>query len=379
MKYKENLLHLIKPEFTGYLTRRYRFLCLPIYFNTAIFIEIKKCYLIIDGIEIYDLRMSSIILSDRSIEIKTCDLYDITKENNYIMLDVTPQIVCAESLKRLLLKARDYPTFDIFKNPETLHVGRFGILMKSGPLIIKKMKCNSKKSIKAIINEISISIFLSENYKDFFVKLHSVFRIENHIFMVSDYKNTDLFYYLRDTTTFDICERTQFIYDIVIGMKIMHRNNIIHRDLKPENCVIDNSTGKIYIIDFGLSCIIPHKDSKKYTVCGTEGFMSPEMLCRKGYSFSTDFWSFGILLLLILPHDIIQSKKIRKRVKKMTESLLHKNLSKRENNWDNIIDNNLFNDFRIPDIRYDETLTVVDHNLVKDCMLLGLEYNSDSK
>jgi serine/threonine protein kinase len=378
MKYEENLLHLIQPLFTGYFTRKYRFLCLPVYIHTMIYIEIKKCYLIINGVEIHDLRMAHINFSDTLIEIKTCELYDNSDINKHITLIISPHRVCVDNLKELLAKARDYPTFDNFDSLQTLHVGKFGILMKSGPLIIKKMVCRSQKSIKSIINEISISIFLSENYKNYFVKLHSVFRIQNHIFMVSDHKDIDLFYYLRDDPECDIRKRIQIIYDIAVGMKIIHNHRIIHRDLKPENCVMDYSSGKIYIIDFGLSCLIPYDGFKKYTICGTEGFMSPEMLRKKGYSFSTDFWSFGILLLAILPFDRIINPKLKKDMKKLTLSLLHHDVSTRENNWDNILNNRLFDRFEKPDISCDQQLAIIDHTHVKDCMLCGLEYNNNS-
>ena len=378
MKYEENLLHLIQPLFTGYFTRRYRFSCLPVYIHTIIYLEIKKCYLIINGVEIHDLRMARINLSDTLIEIKTCDLYDISDINKHITLIISPHRVCAEKLKLLLTKAIDYPTFDNFDSPQTLHVGKFGILMKSGPLIIKKMVCRSQKSIKSIINEISISIFLSENYKNYFVKLHSVFRIQNHIFMVSDHKDIDLFYYLRNDPECDVRKRIKIIYDLAVGMKIIHKHKIIHRDLKPENCVLDYSTDKIYIIDFGLSCLLANDSIKKYTICGTEGFMSPEMLRKKGYSFSTDFWSFGILLLAILPFDRIINPKLKKDMKKLTLSLLHNDVSTRENSWGNILNNRLFDTFEKPDISCDQQLTIIDHTHVKDCMLCGLEYNYNS-
>lgn len=35
---------------------------------------------------------------------------------------------------------------------------------------------------------------------------------------------------------------------------------------------------------------------KTFTIIGTSHYMAPEVLLRKGYSFSADYWSLGVLL-----------------------------------------------------------------------------------
>jgi serine/threonine-protein kinase len=47
-------------------------------------------------------------------------------------------------------------------------------------------------------------------------------------------------------------QRTDFVYDIAVGMKYLHQLNIIHRDLKPGNIVMDTNL-RLKITDFGLS------------------------------------------------------------------------------------------------------------------------------
>jgi serine/threonine protein kinase len=39
----------------------------------------------------------------------------------------------------------------------------------------------------------------------------------------------------------------------VRGVSAIHRHGLAHRDLKPENCMVEAATGRLLIIDFGLS------------------------------------------------------------------------------------------------------------------------------
>ena len=44
----------------------------------------------------------------------------------------------------------------------------------------------------------------------------------------------------------------------VRGVQHLHAHNLVHRDIKPENCVVESVSGRLLIIDFGLS---KHQDS----------------------------------------------------------------------------------------------------------------------
>lgn len=64
--------------------------------------------------------------------------------------------------------------------------------------------------------------------------------------------------------------------DILAGIKHIHKLKIYHRDLKPQNIIINMTTLKPKIIDFGLSLLIqPHTELKSFKRCGTMGYMAP--------------------------------------------------------------------------------------------------------
>ena len=70
-------------------------------------------------------------------------------------------------------------------------------------------------------------------------------------------------------------------------------------DLKPENILLSKD-GHVCITDFGLAKDtseegFTHEDGRAYTVCGTQEYMAPEMIARKGYDKAADFWSLGCI------------------------------------------------------------------------------------
>lgn len=81
-------------------------------------------------------------------------------------------------------------------------------------------------------------------------------------------------------------------------MSYLHEKNILHRDIKLENILIDYTTKKIKLIDFGYSVII-NPTIKAQVSCGTPSYMAPEIIRKSGYSFGADVWACGIILYKI--------------------------------------------------------------------------------
>ncbi|XP_072941846.1 ribosomal protein S6 kinase alpha-1-like [Epargyreus clarus] len=79
---------------------------------------------------------------------------------------------------------------------------------------------------------------------------------------------------------------------MVLALEYLHHCGVIHRDVKPENIFIEES-GYIKLGDFGFCKIIKNRT---WTLCGTPEYLAPEIILSKGYTYSVDWWSLGILM-----------------------------------------------------------------------------------
>lgn len=79
----------------------------------------------------------------------------------------------------------------------------------------------------------------------------------------------------------------------------MHKCGYSHFDLKLDNILIGNDF-KLKLCDFGMAARVDQPMRKRL---GTEGFMAPEILCRKNFeSFfgvQADIFSLGVILFIL--------------------------------------------------------------------------------
>ena len=129
----------------------------------------------------------------------------------------------------------------------------------------------------------------------FIMKLVRTFKSKENIFFLTNFINgIGLGKYLetKDENSFRNKEETRFyISFLFVILDYLNSKGIAHRDLKPENIMI-NTNGYLKLIDFGTA-----KKIKDFTctIIGTAYYISPEILIGKGYSYSCDYWSVGII------------------------------------------------------------------------------------
>jgi cGMP-dependent protein kinase len=154
---------------------------------------------------------------------------------------------------------------------------------------------NKNNLFKYFINEKNI---MSSIDHPFIVRLLNTFKTKEHVFFLMEHiDGFTLKHYLDNRNRIksrDIYE-VQFFGAILLTIaNYLQRIRVIHRDIKPSNLMIETS-GYLKMIDFGVSKDMIGKDHTT-TVIGTSHYMPPEMILGKGYSFSADYWTIGVVL-----------------------------------------------------------------------------------
>ena len=89
----------------------------------------------------------------------------------------------------------------------------------------------------------------------------------------------------------------KYAKQLLEGLAYLHENSIIHRDLKSANVLI-SPTGVLKLTDFGSSRKFDEvEEHLTKSLKGSPYWMAPEVVNRKGHSYSADMWSFGCVLI----------------------------------------------------------------------------------
>ncbi|KAI7853524.1 kinase-like domain-containing protein [Circinella umbellata] len=161
--------------------------------------------------------------------------------------------------------------------------------------VLKKKSMIDDDAIESIRLEKRVFQLVNRNPHPFLTRLHSSFQSENHLFFVMEYiSGGDLMSHIQRET---FSERRARFYasEVLLGLEHFHNLGIIYRDLKLENIML-GPDGHIKIGDYGMCKDDMWYGSRTNTMCGTPGFMAPEILLHQGYDRAVDWWAFGVLI-----------------------------------------------------------------------------------
>ncbi|KAI9286196.1 hypothetical protein BC943DRAFT_359373 [Umbelopsis sp. AD052] len=161
---------------------------------------------------------------------------------------------------------------------------------------INKTKCIKMRAVDNIISERRL---LEQIDYSLIVNLRYAFQDDENLFMVLDLMlGGDLRFHLERVGTLPEDQVRFYAAELALGLNYLHRRRIVHRDLKPDNILLDEN-GHAHLTDFNIA--VHYSDKKPLTaVAGSMAYMAPEVLQKKGYFSSVDWWSLGVVLFELL-------------------------------------------------------------------------------
>ncbi|KAH9053153.1 kinase-like domain-containing protein [Lactarius vividus] len=173
--------------------------------------------------------------------------------------------------------------------------------------IISKAIAEERDIVHAVLAEQRVMRQASDH--PYLLGLLASFHDSDNFYLISEYCVSSLF-----EIQMPEADKKLASAELACAINHLHSLGIIHRDIKLENVMIKND-GHIVLGDFGLACgletimsPVSHfsgslsADSSNIfepvsrDICGTLPYMAPEVLCGMEYSYSVDWFSYGVFL-----------------------------------------------------------------------------------
>ncbi|KAI9313690.1 kinase-like domain-containing protein [Dichotomocladium elegans] len=172
-----------------------------------------------------------------------------------------------------------------------------GTLQEYALKCIRKDRCVELKSAQNMISERQL---LERINYPLIVNLRYAFQDEDHLFMVLDLMlGGDLRFQLERNGPLSELQVRFYVAEIALSLAYLHRQKIAHRDIKPDNILLD-ANGHAHLSDFNIAAQFNEKHPLRWTRAGSLAYMAPEILAKRGYTTSVDWWSLGIVAYELL-------------------------------------------------------------------------------
>jgi serine/threonine protein kinase len=133
---------------------------------------------------------------------------------------------------------------------------------------------------------------------DHVITIHSVDENRGFPFLVMEFvKGESLEARLRRSGLLPLRDVLRIAREVALGLRAAHAAGLVHRDIKPANILLEESTGRCKITDFGLARAVEDETlTRSGCIAGTPHYMAPEQALGEPVDSRTDLYSLGAVL-----------------------------------------------------------------------------------
>jgi len=120
-----------------------------------------------------------------------------------------------------------------------------------------------------------------------------------HYFVMEYLQGKTLSQYIREKGSLPVSEVVEITGQVARALSYAHNHNpsVIHRDIKPANIMLENGSGRVVVMDFGIAKELGDSEMTRAGVMvGTLKYCSPEQIRHEPLDGSADIYSLGMVM-----------------------------------------------------------------------------------